>query len=694
MVTSMGEALMTYEELTATGRAHVLSPHELERRFLVKGKVKLPKLKRSEKKTALTRRVSSYLNITKKGLARTGSCTGVIRRKSSGSLKRKNSRSGSGQGITLSGLRRKNLVIEGGRLKGAPQTTMRGTSFDDVLADEMLRETSCTEDRLTTERLTEDALDEDELPATKSRSISAGSIAAEFDLALLQIKARMTLARRNSTGTRSLTNQFYANFLTVRSLPLQKFFGREASEWLIPITSVDEGKLLRMLGLPAADRNHILGLQIGHSSASAQVLGLTEEQLASRALIRLAANPPPQAGWLQRRTSHWLLRPFPAGLRFSGKNMSPLPGWLIGAQSVCLNMSNVDLPVALHFALFKGSGGFVLKPLEMCDSQTTISSRSSQKQLTSRISEAARPKGWDMLRQLASVSDSSADEDIELEWPPARLKLHRTDIKILSLHNLPKRKERRPRRDGSRSECHKFHPELTGAAAPPDNLDPSSPKFTIALHPVGGFCAVTSTLPLRQNAETEITTKVVRGNGMHAAFGDTIYCLAAEPDATFMRISVTDGRQEVAYETAVLGRLRPGYRILQLRDRRHGTRVELCYVLVRISFGSEQQLWATPRQQERQFGVLRKKLDVQRERIRELEEKQQGTKPGSLKCRESDSDHTPRLRVGMLSGASGTSGEDPDAMQRPGGAPFSRAGSQPRELSGAKGMSSGVDLNT
>eukprot|EP00966_Prymnesium_polylepis_P059143 1370937-Prymnesium_polylepis.1 len=118
--------------------------------------------------------------------------------------------------------------------------------------------------------------------------------------------------------------------------------------------------------------------------------------------------------------------------------MSPLPGWLIGAQSVCLNMSNVDLPVALHFALFKGSGGFVLKPLEMCDSQTTISSRSSQKQLTSRISEAARPKGWDMLRQLASVSDSSADEDIELEWPPARLKLHRTDIKILSLHNLPK----------------------------------------------------------------------------------------------------------------------------------------------------------------------------------------------------------------------------------------------------------------
>ena len=68
---------------------------------------------------------------------------------------------------------------------------------------------------------------------------------------------------------------------------------------------------------------------------------------------------------MQRRTATRLLRPFPLGLRFSGKNMSPLPCWLAGAHSVALNMSNNDLPVQLHFALFHGSGGYVLKPPEM-----------------------------------------------------------------------------------------------------------------------------------------------------------------------------------------------------------------------------------------------------------------------------------------------------------------------------------------
>eukprot|EP00966_Prymnesium_polylepis_P006156 140986-Prymnesium_polylepis.1 len=45
--------------------------------------------------------------------------------------------------------------------------------------------------------------------------------------------------------------------------------------------------------------------------------------------------------------------------------MSPLPCWLAGSQSVALNMSNNDLPVQLHFALFNGSNGFVLKPPAM-----------------------------------------------------------------------------------------------------------------------------------------------------------------------------------------------------------------------------------------------------------------------------------------------------------------------------------------
>ena len=104
-----------------------------------------------------------------------------------------------------------------------------------------------------------------------------------------------------------------------------------------------------------------------------------------------------------------------------------------------------------------------------------------------------------------------------------------------------------------------------------------------------------STLPLPQTPETELTTPAVESNGMNAAFGETIHCVAAEPHATFLRVSVIDGGQDVAYETAVLGRLRPGYRVFQLRGML-GTRIELCYLFVRISFGSEPNLWPTARQ--------------------------------------------------------------------------------------------------
>eukprot|EP00966_Prymnesium_polylepis_P314700 7271743-Prymnesium_polylepis.1 len=60
--------------------------------------------------------------------------------------------------------------------------------------------------------------------------------------------------------------------------------------------------------------------------------------MSTAAIVRLARHPPSKVGQLQRKTSKWMLRPFPLGLRFSGKNMSPLPCWLTGAQSVALNM--------------------------------------------------------------------------------------------------------------------------------------------------------------------------------------------------------------------------------------------------------------------------------------------------------------------------------------------------------------------
>ena len=63
-----------------------------------------------------------------------------------------------------------------------------------------------------------------------------------------------------------------------------------------------------------------------------------------------------------------------------------------------------------------------------------------------------------------------------------------------------------------------------------------------------------------------------------------IHCLAAEPDACFLRISVSDDGQDVAYETMMLSHLRSGVRSLELRSVANGTRIELCSLLLDVTF--------------------------------------------------------------------------------------------------------------
>jgi hypothetical protein len=75
---------------------------------------------------------------------------------------------------------------------------------------------------------------------------------------------------------------------------------------------------------------------------------------------------------------------------------------------MCLNMSNNDLAVNLHFALFNTSAGYLLKPPGMCASNV----------------DADSPTGT------RDLDDSY--------WPPARDVLQRTVIEIISLHSCPK----------------------------------------------------------------------------------------------------------------------------------------------------------------------------------------------------------------------------------------------------------------
>ena len=72
----------------------------------------------------------------------------------------------------------------------------------------------------------------------------------------------------------------------------------------------------------------------------------------------LAYDPRDEVADMQRRTAVRSLRPYPLGLRFSGANMNPCPFWLAGAQHCALNMSNNDLSVQLHHALFTGTSGY------------------------------------------------------------------------------------------------------------------------------------------------------------------------------------------------------------------------------------------------------------------------------------------------------------------------------------------------
>eukprot|EP00966_Prymnesium_polylepis_P238982 5527145-Prymnesium_polylepis.1 len=99
--------------------------------------------------------------------------------------------------------------------------------------------------------------------------------------------------------------------------------------------------------------------------------------------------------------------------------MSPIPGWLSGAQSICLNMSNVDLPVQLHFALFNGSRGFLLKPLGM---------RASAEDISKDVEDVEETRSNNEHRVTAE----------DKYWPPPREHLHCVTIDVFSLHNLPK----------------------------------------------------------------------------------------------------------------------------------------------------------------------------------------------------------------------------------------------------------------
>mmetsp|Transcript_18234 Transcript_18234/g.49267 ORF Transcript_18234/g.49267 Transcript_18234/m.49267 type:complete len:614 (+) Transcript_18234:1-1842(+) len=541
MVAHFDSNLLQYDELVATGRAAALSPYDLRCRVLVKGKVK--RLKELDERDLISRTSSSR-------------CIRALQRCASGvsTARRSNSRSSRMSAASPRSPRSPSLTLASSQsdLQNRERTSDHRDSMVSI-ADNMV-ETSTTARRKLDKKLKAD---------------------------------------------KNTTDKYFSLYLSLRSEPVSTFLGQSNPKSELPIFSINEDRLLKELGVSISDRNLIEGLLTSRSQSEVGI-GLTEEQQTSRAIVRLAARPPPEVKAMQQRTEKFLLRPYPLGLRFSGKNMSPLPCWLAGAQHVCLNFSDTDTAVELHFALFDARGGYVLKPKEMASQPPSMVARAPSVEMASQSPSMQMRSPTPSLSRMPSAvgtreegRDQQPDED--RAWPPHRRFLHCVTLHVISLHNLPKRGERRPRYSGSRSACHDYHPELSGKAAPPDNRDPSSPELSLSLHPIGGFCALSTILPLEMSGETEVKTRCVLGNGMNAAFVQEVHCVAAEPDATFLRASVTDGGLEVAYETAVLGRLRCGYRVLHLRGLL-GTRIELAFLFVRVRSGLEPNMWQTPRQ--------------------------------------------------------------------------------------------------
>ena len=198
---------------------------------------------------------------------------------------------------------------------------------------------------------------------------------------------------------------------------------------------------------------------------------------------------------IQAITSRRLCRAFPRGSRADSSNMDPLAAWRTGASMIALNLQTNDLPTQLHHALFALGGGlgYVLKPAEM--------------------------------------------REAPARWPPPRQHLTRVSVRLVSLHLLPTRMENRPRlHAGAHTACHEHVPHLSSRTPQPTKAGTvSSPSIQLELHPIGGYCCISSELPPPEHAGRKFETGEVFGNGLNPQFDRVAHCLALEPRETILR---------------------------------------------------------------------------------------------------------------------------------------------------------------
>jgi len=246
-----------------------------------------------------------------------------------------------------------------------------------------------------------------------------------------------------------------------------------------------------------------------------------------------------QPAWIAHNEVH-LSRVYPKGGRVDSSNISDLHAcrlWGAGVQMVALNVQTWDGAMMVDEALFQLNGGcgYVLKP-----------------QLP--------PRG-EVLGSGVLLS-----------------------IRIMCASNLPKTRDERlvPR------PWDEWHPQ--GAFAP-QQLHPGgivSPACEVEL--IGGMVGSEDAELLEERWSR--TTSTVASNGLNPSWaGEEFRCACYTPDQTFLKLSVINcrtqvmrqgSRQLLAYEAALVGALRPGYRAVPLRNPSGGAPIESCSLLVHI----------------------------------------------------------------------------------------------------------------
>jgi len=117
----------------------------------------------------------------------------------------------------------------------------------------------------------------------------------------------------------------------------------------------------------------------------------------------------------------------------------PQAAWRAGVQMVALNLQTNDAPVQLHDALFRGSGGYVLKPAALRAPDRAMPPPIPPNRSPRTPSRLLFGSGSDRASGEGSLAPRSSLETEPLQkesvtgrgkqWPPPRVEVHRTSLK-------------------------------------------------------------------------------------------------------------------------------------------------------------------------------------------------------------------------------------------------------------------------